>query len=36
MLNKRSDDGCDELWLPPLARRTYEHEDSQEPDVHRK
>jgi hypothetical protein len=34
MLNNRSGDGGDEPRLLPLARRTYEHEDSQEIDLH--
>jgi hypothetical protein len=36
MLDNRTDDGHDQPWLPPSARRPYEHEESQEPDIFRR
>ena len=36
MLDNRTDDGHDRPWLPPSARRPYEHEESQEPDIRRR
>ena len=36
MLDKRTNDGHDQPWLPPSARRPYEHEESQEPDIFRR